>query len=156
MTCCFLESNFPSLQMVWSTCDPAHLGPCYLMQWCSHTPILEEFFCSLGVLMLPIPFWCTFKVLLVLPLTSSLVMFSKGSCQVKNSDWPDYTHAPPIHFFEIFTTIKNNTKITKTHKIPPKKYQSELGFDKPTHPLPSFSRIFYIFFNLTKPLSGLQ
>ena len=44
------------------------------------------------------------------------------------------THPLSI-FFEIFTTIKNNTKITKTHKIPPKKYQSELGFDKPTHPL---------------------
>ena len=60
----------------------------------------------------------------------------------RNSDWPEYTHPPPIQFFFFFFgDMNNNTKITKK--------TSQLAFNRPTH----FSRFFWIFFNLTKPLN---
>ena len=46
----------------------------------------------------------------------------------------------------------NEKRNTKKHIISKKK-KSELGLDPPTHPLPSFSRIFFFFSTWQNPLS---
>ena len=86
--------------------------------------------------------------------------FTKGFCQVikkfKNPRKTRIGQTSPTHshiqffFLKTCTTTKNNTKNTKF----PKKHKIQAGA-WPTHPLSSFSLIFFIFFNLTKPINIL-
>ena len=81
-----------------------------------------------------------------------LIKLKKNLKSKKNSDWPDSTHGPHIHFFNFFwrhiQQEQNNNKKQKTQNFQKK---SGLGLDPPTH-----FRVFLgflDFFNLTKPLS---
>ena len=97
-----------------------------------------------------IPQWQSCKLNLPsLYYRTSYVCHSKGSCQVKkiqksekNSDWPDPTHPPPYQFF--FWNMKTTQKTQKTPQNFPQKIIIRVGA-WPTHPLSSFSRIFWFF-----------
>ena len=81
-----------------------------------------------------------------------LVKLKKFKKSEKNSDCPDYKQTnPPIHFFNFLMETCTTTKTTQNTQYL-KKTKIRVGAC-PTHPLPSFSRIFWIFLTWQNPLA---